>query len=193
MPRPSIADERRPQILAAATRAIAEYGFDGVRLSDVAGEAGVAIGTIQHYFDSRDDLLVAAFQEDNRRSVERARLTGAGRTEPWERIVVLADWVTSLPRWELWLEYWAVAARRADLRQVIAAAYEEWRAPVVEAVRDGVAAGDFRPGVDPEMVGATFVALADGLGIQRTLGTNWVEPDQAGEVLLGAIAALVFP
>lgn len=193
MARPSLADERRPQILAAATRAIADHGFDSVRLADVADEAGVAVGTIQHYFESRDELLVAAFQEDNRRSVQQAREAGAARGGPWERIEVFAEWVTNLSRWDLWLEYWAVAARRPDLRRVMAEAYEEWRAPIVEAVAEGVATGEFAADVRPELVGATFIALVDGLGIQRTLGTDWFRPAAARQILLGAIRPMLFP
>src|SRR4051812_16298347 len=56
MARPSVAQARRPQIIDAAMRAILEHGFDGVRYSDVADEAGVAVGTVQHYFGSRDAL-----------------------------------------------------------------------------------------------------------------------------------------
>ena len=71
MARPSVAPARRPVILAAATRAIAERGFDGVRYVDVAEEAGVAVGTVQHYFPSRDALLGAAFLEVNSTAVAR--------------------------------------------------------------------------------------------------------------------------
>ncbi len=54
MARPSVAQARRPQILEAAMRAIIEHGFDAVRYVDVAEEAGVAVGTVQHYYASRD-------------------------------------------------------------------------------------------------------------------------------------------
>ena len=71
MARPSVAQARRPQILDAAMRAIIEHGFDAVRYVDVAEEAGVAVGTVQHYFASRDALLGAAFLEANRVAVSR--------------------------------------------------------------------------------------------------------------------------
>ena len=72
MARPSVAEARRPQILEAAMRAIIEHGFDAVRYVDVAEEAGVAVGTVQHYYASRDQLLGAAFLEANRVAVGNA-------------------------------------------------------------------------------------------------------------------------
>ena len=84
MARPSVAQARRPQILEAAMRAIIEHGFDAVRYVDVAEEAGVAVGTVQHYFASRDALLGAAFLEANRVAVVNAR-TIAARRQPRPR------------------------------------------------------------------------------------------------------------
>ena len=37
----------------------AEGGYDAVQMRDVAGEAGVALGTIYRYFASKDHLLAA--------------------------------------------------------------------------------------------------------------------------------------
>jgi TetR/AcrR family fatty acid metabolism transcriptional regulator len=54
--------DKRERILDAAMRVFAGKGFFGAKVSDVAGEAGVADGTIYLYFKSKDDLLIALFE-----------------------------------------------------------------------------------------------------------------------------------
>lgn len=42
-------------------RLIRQYGFHGTSMSLIAQEAQVATGTIYHYFESKDDLILAVF------------------------------------------------------------------------------------------------------------------------------------
>jgi AcrR family transcriptional regulator len=44
-------------------RIVAERGLDEVSVREVAAAAGVSIGTVQHYFPTKDDMLAAAFNE----------------------------------------------------------------------------------------------------------------------------------
>ena len=48
--------DRRDEILAAAATVMARMGFERMRLRDVATEAGVSIGLLQHYFETREQL-----------------------------------------------------------------------------------------------------------------------------------------
>jgi AcrR family transcriptional regulator len=47
----------RDAILAAAERVFSERGFIGVRMSDVAAEAGLATGTLYNYFENKEEVL----------------------------------------------------------------------------------------------------------------------------------------
>ena len=51
-------------VLRVAVQQIAERGYDSVRLRDVATNAGVSIGLLQHYFGSREDLRGRLFAAD---------------------------------------------------------------------------------------------------------------------------------
>jgi AcrR family transcriptional regulator len=55
---------RKKQILRAAVEVFAERGFHRTRVSDIARKAGVAYGLIYHYFDSKDAVLSAVFEEN---------------------------------------------------------------------------------------------------------------------------------
>jgi AcrR family transcriptional regulator len=52
-------EERRAQILEAATQVFARKGYRGATIREIAAEAGVAEGTIYNYFRSKDDLLIS--------------------------------------------------------------------------------------------------------------------------------------
>ena len=120
-PRPTMAAERRPQILAAAARVIARRGIDrryGSRTSPT--EAGVSVGTIQHYFGTRERLLLETFAFETERAVERWRL---GRARRHERlgsrcsalVEIVLDPPTFRERWTRWLQFWAAYARDPTL------------------------------------------------------------------------------
>jgi AcrR family transcriptional regulator len=51
----------RDRLLAAAWRHFSDRAFEGVRLADVASEAGVSVQTLLAHFGSKDGLFVAAW------------------------------------------------------------------------------------------------------------------------------------
>jgi AcrR family transcriptional regulator len=53
----------RRRILTAALRVFCERGFDAATMREVAVEAGVAVGAAYYYFDSKDSLVMAFYQQ----------------------------------------------------------------------------------------------------------------------------------
>lgn len=56
------AEEARRVILDAAERRLEEYGPEGIRLQDIAGDVGISHPTILHHFESREGLVIALTQ-----------------------------------------------------------------------------------------------------------------------------------
>ena len=54
---------RRLRIVRAALRALANSDYDQVRISEVARDSGVALGTLYRYFASKEHLFAAVFVE----------------------------------------------------------------------------------------------------------------------------------
>ncbi|MCJ7709339.1 MAG: TetR/AcrR family transcriptional regulator, partial [Chloroflexi bacterium] len=52
---------QRERILTAAEQLLVTHGVERSRLRDVSEAAGVSIGTVQHYFDTRDRLIAELF------------------------------------------------------------------------------------------------------------------------------------
>ncbi|AZS38048.1 HTH-type transcriptional regulator BetI [Microbacterium lemovicicum] len=58
MARPSIAAERRDQIIDATMTTIAEYGIRGATLDRIADAVGMSRGHVRHFVGNRDRLLM---------------------------------------------------------------------------------------------------------------------------------------
>ena len=56
-------DERRRQLLEAARKLFSERHYGAVSLDEIAAEAGVARGLINHYFGTKRDLYVEVVRE----------------------------------------------------------------------------------------------------------------------------------
>jgi AcrR family transcriptional regulator len=64
-------DQRRDEIALVACRVVAEHGFDKASMVRIAREAGYTTGMLAHYFDSKQDIIIAALRLILRRIDER--------------------------------------------------------------------------------------------------------------------------
>jgi AcrR family transcriptional regulator len=56
-------EDRREQIMEAALKVFAKKGFAGASNKDIAHEAGITPGLIYHYFESKEALLKAIYED----------------------------------------------------------------------------------------------------------------------------------
>ncbi len=55
--------DKRKDILAAALKLFVENGFQGTPTSKIAAEAGVANGTLFHYYKTKEDLVIVLYND----------------------------------------------------------------------------------------------------------------------------------
>lgn len=172
--------DRRELILDAAVTVISRRGVDRARLADVAEEAGVSLGLVQHYFRTRERLLVETF----RREQERISAIWSQAVPPGtDPLVRLAEYVllgspeggdaaaTPFdPGWSFWLEFWSKANRDAQIRAEMANIYDAFGGLFRDAIRDGVRRGEFRPTGPVDDVADRLISLMDGIAIRTLLG-----------------------
>jgi AcrR family transcriptional regulator len=65
--------DRRGSIADAVIRITSSRGLDRVSVREVANSAGIAIGTVQHYFSTKDAMLSFAFARVLQRTLQRVR------------------------------------------------------------------------------------------------------------------------
>lgn len=175
--RPRLSEEalkqRTDSILDTTLDLVARLGADQVRLRDVANAADVSVGTLQHYFETRDRMLHAAFERHTHHVVATIEKYGSSGSRPTERILSLLDGVTRdrgfARRAALWVEFASTASRDPELRKLMGWAYESWRRMLSDAVDEGIEAGQFRPVLPTDTVVSMLLALIDGDELALTI------------------------
>jgi AcrR family transcriptional regulator len=172
--RPSVEAERREQILSAACEVIADRGMQSLRLSDVAKKAGVSSGTVHYYFDTKRDVINAAFELNYERSIEGRRAMLAGdQTDSLATLRALAHsnlpvTEASIRAWRVWAELWAEGMRDETLQEINARLYGQWRDLVRDLVAHGQERGQIIEG-DADVFADVLVSMIDGMSIQNLM------------------------
>jgi TetR/AcrR family transcriptional repressor of bet genes len=169
---PKVVDHaaRRAELVDAAWRVIAAEGLEAATVRRIAQAAGCTTGLVTHYFESKDDMLVAALREVHRRAGQRMIRHVGGADIADVLLEVILD---ALPmdqdrqlEWKVWLAFWGRAATDERLRQEQQRRYAEWRGLLGKLIRrahPADAAAERRSAVD------LIAGAIDGLGIQATL------------------------
>ena len=79
-------EEPSERIVATAIELSERGGFDAVRLRDVAQHAEVALGTLYRRFRSKEDILVAALEQEAERLEEQLAARPIHDPEPLDRV-----------------------------------------------------------------------------------------------------------
>jgi AcrR family transcriptional regulator len=189
-----IADQRRDQMLAAALDVISERGFADTRIADIAERIGISPALVIYYFKTKDQLLTEAIRhyEDTWYAQGKLRMdalpTAAEKLEQFVAMNLLPDSDPELEsNWQLWLDFWAQAARNGDVAELRRTSDERWREVIVSLVRAGQEAGEFAT-IDPHPFSIFISALLDGLTVQIALDDPVVDSVSAFELCMRYIA-----
>ncbi|WP_369184655.1 TetR/AcrR family transcriptional regulator [Streptomyces sp. Y1] len=203
---PKIVDpvERRQAVADAVLRVAAREGLEHASLRNVAEEAGLAIGSVRHYFAGSSELMLFAMGElarridDRIRTHARALLDPAAGTDRHARTRELLAEVLPLDaerREEsaLWLSFVTAARTRPELR----ARSAEMQAGLDELVRhvltEARRAGGIAPGLDLAVETRRLSALLDGLTLQAVQHPDLVGPDDLRAALAAHLDGLAPP
>lgn len=166
-PSEDIGERRRAEILDAAEDLLAVHGFDSLRLRDVSKKAGVSIGMIQHYFETRDTLLRETIRVANARRAKAWSQLGTVHSDARSRITALLEGALNDPhRCTVWVETSAAASRHAELRGDFLQTQHAWHDALRSAIDAGVESGELEPRVDVEDVVSLLVGLIDGFMLE---------------------------
>ncbi len=137
---------------------ISDQGLDAVTVARTAAAAGMSVGLVQHYFRTKDDMLLHTFQEVGAALRERAEQRIRDGIEHRRPVAdVLAQAMTELlpldegRRTEFRVSR-AFAGRALDvpaLAEIDAETTRRVRADIATAVRNGKECGEVETGLDP--------------------------------------------
>ncbi|MDT0301816.1 TetR/AcrR family transcriptional regulator [Streptomonospora wellingtoniae] len=199
MPRVADHDARRRQIADAVRSVVSTRGLDAATVSRVAREAGFSVGLVQHYFPSKDDLLLFAYERVMARVGARAGdRIAEGESARGSIAAVLHSALRELlpldeERRSEYRVTQAFAGRSLEnpgLAGIAAANSARLRGEIATAVANGTACGEVEPDVDAQTAAARILATCEGLAAQLHR-----EPEAAvgAATLSGAADAILAP
>lgn len=80
------ADNRRQALVDAAAAAFREFGYHAASMREVAGRVGMLAGSMYYHFASKDELLLAVYEEGVRRISRQVQEEVKGIKDPRERL-----------------------------------------------------------------------------------------------------------
>lgn len=119
---PKIVDheQRRNEIALAACRVLAEHGFDHATIVRIARQAGYTTGMVAHYFDTKQDIVLAALRLILRRIEER--LTAGAEAELPDLVALLSEALpldeTRYVECAVWMAFWGQVPADRRLRRI---------------------------------------------------------------------------
>ncbi|GAA2840520.1 TetR/AcrR family transcriptional regulator [Crossiella cryophila] len=168
-------EEQKAQIAEALWRLAARAGLEAVSVREVAAEAGVSVGRVQHYFRSKDAMLLYGLKLAGQRMETRIadRLTGlAGSPEQLLRAAleeVLGDDADTRQAIRVNVAFLGRAMEDVEIADVLFQDNAELRALAAYVVRIAQSQGR-AAGLDPEREARIIWSLADALTIELACG-----------------------
>lgn len=200
---PKIVDPaaRRRVVAQAVLDVAARHGLENASLRNVADEAGLAVGSVRHYFANHDELMTFTMRELGRRIGDRIRihaerlLAPDGRTD--RRAATLELLAELLPLDEarrresaLWLAFTTAAHTRPELRPFAAEMQAGLHTLISRVLHEARCVGGLPGDMDIELESTRLAALLDGLTLQATLLPDRYPPKLLLEVLRRHLDAL---
>ncbi|PJN38466.1 TetR family transcriptional regulator [Streptomyces sp. CB02959] len=159
---------RRAKLLEATCRVIALRGVRGLRVEDVAAEAGVSKTLIYYHFRDRAGLVTSALEYVNDRA--EGYVGGADEDEILVRDLLLAllaaefqDDTAVRENSAVWGEVRAAATFDEGLRPTLASLTERWLVDIAELIADGQDEGSIPESVDSRAAAVRLTSLVEGL------------------------------
>lgn len=163
--------DKREAILRAAIKVFAERGYFNSKVSDVAGAAGIADGTVYLYFKSKDEILHSIFDQAMDEFISEGRRELGGLALPSERLARIAE----LHLERLGADRDLAVVFQVELRgstkhmqEFSAAGFHDYLDIIRQTIAEGQAAGEFRTDIKPIVAAKMFYGALD------EMVTNWV-------------------
>jgi len=167
------ADRRRARILSAARRLFSERGYSAVSTTEIAAEAGVARGLLNHYFGTKHGLYIEVVREMLRIRPAQPIPEYVDGATPADRLAESIDrWLEMVARnRESWLA--AVGAEGLGRDPEVEAVFDEAREQVTGNIIEILGLGPAAE-APPEL----HAAIRSYGGLAEAATREWLERDR---------------
>jgi AcrR family transcriptional regulator len=168
-PRPDVSEERKNQILDAATQVFMQKGFDQARMDDIVEETGLSKGTLYWYFKSKYDIIISILDRIFLSALERLKSQQKNRNLSASEALwqfseeAIRDYKKMLSLMPVAYEFLALAFRNKVVQKALKQYMDQYMEVLVPLIQRGIETGEFRP------VDATEAAIAAGAIFEGTV------------------------
>lgn len=159
-------EQRRRQVLDAATRCFREKGFAGASIADICKEAGMSPGHLYHYFASKDDI-VAAIAEEDRAAAAQTMGQLAEEGQLVDALLASLNPAVDLGNYAidgaLAFDVFAEAGRNPRVAKAVSSIYREVNQGLAALISEAQSKGQIPSSIDPSGAALTITALVEGL------------------------------
>ena len=175
MARDELEEARRAQLIEVTVDSLADVGYVGTTLAQIARRAQVSPGLVAHYFGDKDGLLEAAFRTLARNLAARMRARLALAGTPRGRVQAVID--TNLAPEEFdqrtgtaWLAFWGQVLHVRGLKRVQTAYQRRMLSNLRNDLRRLI------PAAEARTLAGMIAAMIDGVWLRAAL-SEWQEAD----------------
>ncbi len=175
VPKIVVHEDRRRELADAVLALAARNGVGSVTTRAVAEEAGWSIGVLNHYFDSRHDLLHAGLlRASELQHAAYNAILAESDTSAMQKLHALTGSVLPLDDRRLaltrvFLFFYAEGTASESARAQIAELLRRWRDLVRQTLAAAIADGDLPASQDLDTAVLHLTALTDGLSLEAVL------------------------
>jgi AcrR family transcriptional regulator len=162
--KPQTGEERRQALVRAAFGCIAERGFEGLRLRDVAAEVGIDHSTLHHYFASKQDLVAGVVDYATRQFWPTMPAEGGAIDRLQYHLAALGRMIREQPALFTVMGELDLRARRDPAIRAIIDRHEQgWRIVLEEVLRGGAKEGAWIRDLDVAAGVELIIAAVKGI------------------------------
>ncbi len=161
---PQLVEQRRSQLIAAAAKRFARYGYHSTTIKDIANEAGVSPGLIYQYVKDKHDLLFLTLMHVVNQNKEEIPPAIASTPDPVLRFAAVFRTYCNVMdenRHHVMLTYREGLSLSPEYRQHLKQMEIEQNAMISEVIEDCIAKGFFRK-VNVELLTYHVILIAHG-------------------------------
>jgi TetR/AcrR family transcriptional regulator, transcriptional repressor for nem operon len=158
----------RRRIVAAATEVVAEKGALGASLDEVGARAPASRSQLYHYFDDKNDLLLAVAEATNDTVLDGQRDL-FDHLDTWDGFV---HWANALVAFQEGRSgrggcpianlLGQIGERDDAVRVMLASGFDRWEADIRSGLLAMAASGELRPDADVTWLASTTLASVQG-------------------------------
>ncbi len=179
-------EARRKQIIDAAYRCFAEKGFQKATMRDICKEANLSVGAVYNYFRSKDDIIAASVEEDQRQIAEM--ISSAAEADPEDPLANLIR--VFLPHANepevardavVTFDLCSQSSRDPEIAEIFCKMLDVALDHLAEPVKRQQERGVFNAELDPHAVATVLIALYQGFRYLRVFCPR-IDVDAFGSV-----------